>query len=191
LTVVESVLVVQHTESRSTKGFKVIFHISISADDPKRTANMLAELWRGEAFPFPMVGKGSWVAHAGDDRRSTIEVYPRDLAFYPSDGAGEERNEPVSRHGPFHAAVATPLTIEEVEEIGRRYGCHTSLCNRGPFRVIEYWIDNAHMVEMLTPEMQAEYQRSVTPDNWRAMLAQRGIGPDGQPLAGGLAAAAG
>src|SRR3954447_3069025 len=77
----------------------MIFHISISADDPKRTATMLAELWRGEAFPFPMVGKGSWVAHAGDDRRSTIEVYPRDMAFYPTESAGEERYEPVSRNG--------------------------------------------------------------------------------------------
>src|SRR3954449_10672686 len=58
----------------------MIFHISISADDPKRTATMLAELWRGEAFYFPMVGKGSWVVHAGDDRRSTFEVFPRGRA---------------------------------------------------------------------------------------------------------------
>lgn len=149
---------------------------------------MLAELWQGEAFPFPMVGKGSWVAHAGDDRRSTVEVYPRDLAFYPADGAGEERNEPVSRHGPFHAALATPLSVEEVQEIGRRYGCHTSLCNRGPFQVIEFWIDNAQMVEMLTAEMQADYQRNVTPENWRAMLSQRGIAADGQPAGSGQAA---
>ena len=95
----------------------MIFHFSISADDPKRTATMLAELWRGQAFYFPMVGEGSWVAHAGDDRRSTIEVYPRNLAFYPAaDEQGEQRSEPVSRHGPFHAAVATPLSIEEVDE---------------------------------------------------------------------------
>lgn len=150
----------------------MIFHISISADDPKRTATMLAELWRGEPFPFPMVGKGSWVAHAGDDRRSTIEVYPRDMALYPTDRAAEERYEPVSRNCAFHAAVATPLTIEEVEEIGRRYGCHTSLCQRGPwFRVIEFWVDNNLMLEMMTAEMQAEYQQSVTPENWRAMLS--------------------
>jgi hypothetical protein len=161
----------------------VIFHFSIAADDPRRTATMFAELWRGEAFPFPMVAKGSWVAHAGDDRRSTIEIYPRDLAFYPSEGPAEERHEQVSRHGPFHAAIATPLTIEEVEEIGRRYSCHTSLCNRGPFRVIEFWVDDSQMVEMLTPEMQAEYQHSVTPSFWRAMLAKRGIGVDGQLLA--------
>lgn len=161
----------------------MIFHFSIGADDPRRTATMLAELWRGEAFYFPMVGKGSWVAHAGDDRRSTIEVYPRDLALYPAEGQGEQRNETVSRHGPFHAAVATPLSIEEVEAIGRRYGCHTVLCQRGPFRVIEYWVDNSLMLEMLTPEMQAEYQRAVTPEGWRAMLAKGfNLAPDGTPL---------
>ena len=168
----------------------MIFHFSISADDPKRTATMFAELWRGQAFYFPMVGKGSWVAHAGDDRRTTIEVYPRDLAFYPNEsGEGHQRNEPVSRHGPFHAAVGTPLSIEEVEEIGRRYACHTILCNRGPFRVIEFWVDNAQMVEMLTPEMQAEYQRSVTPDGFRAMLANVWkLTPEGEPLDGAAAA---
>jgi len=168
----------------------MIFHFSISADDPKRTATMFAELWRGQAFYFPMVGKGSWIAHAGDDRRTTIEVYPRDLAFYPNEsGEGHQRNEPVSRHGPFHAAVGTPLSIEEVEEIGRRYGCHTILCNRGPFRVIEFWVDNAQMVEMLTPEMQAEYQRSVTPDGFRAMLANVWkLTSEGEPLDGAAAA---
>lgn len=168
----------------------MIFHFSISADDPKRTATMFAELWRGQAFYFPMVGKGSWIAHAGDDRRTTIEVYPRDLAFYPNEsGEGHQRNEPVSRHGPFHAAVGTPLSIEEVEEIGRRYACHTILCNRGPFRVIEFWVDNAQMVEMLTPEMQAEYQRSVTPDGFRAMLANVWkLTSEGEPLDGAAAA---
>jgi hypothetical protein len=162
----------------------MIFHFSISADDPRRTATMLAELWRGEAFYFPMVGKGSWVAHAGDDRRSTIEVYPRDLALYPNmEGQGHQRDEPVSRHGPFHAAVATPLSIEEVEEIGRRYGCHTILCQRGPFRVIEFWVDNSLMLEMLTPEMQDEYQRGVTREGWRAMLAHVWkMTPKGEPI---------
>lgn len=162
----------------------MIFHISIGADDPKRTATMLAELWRGEAFPFPMVGKGSWVAHAGDDRRSTIEVYPRDMAIYPTERAGEERYEPVSRYGPFHAAVATPLTIVEIEEIGRRYDCHTSLCQRGPwFRVVEFWVDNSLMLEMMTPEMQREYQDNITVENWRAMLPKVfKLTPDGESV---------
>ncbi len=159
----------------------MFFHISIAADDPKRTAAMIAELWRGKALPFPVAGRGSWVAHADDGKGSSIEVYPRDMAFYPTERAAEERYEPTSRHGAFHAAVATPLEIEEVEEIGRRYGCHTSVCQRGPwFRVIEFWIDNTQMLEMLTPEMQQEYVSNVTVENWRNMLAQRGIREDGE-----------
>jgi len=162
----------------------MIFHISIAADDPKQTATMLAELWRGEALPFPMLGQGSWVAHAGDDRRSTIEVYPRDVALYPAERFGDLRHQPMPRNVPFHAAVATPLGIEEVEEIGGRYGCKTRVCQRGPwFRVIEFWVDNALMLEMMTPEMQDEYQSNVTIENWRAMLpAVFKISPDGEPI---------
>jgi hypothetical protein len=161
----------------------MIFHFSIAADDPKRTATMLAELWRGEALPFPMLGKGSWVAHAGDDRRSSVEVYPRDVALYYGERFGDLREEKLPRNGPFHAAVATPLSIEEVEEIGRRYGCHTILCQRGPFRVIEFWVDNSLMLEMLTPEMQEEYRRGVTPEGWHAMLANVWkMTPEGEPI---------
>ena len=75
----------------------------------------------------------------------------------------------MSRHGPFHAAVATPLSTEEVEEIGRRYGCHTEL-RRGPFHVVEFWVDNSLMLEMLTPEYRPNISASIT-RGWRAMLA--------------------
>jgi hypothetical protein len=162
----------------------MIFHFSIAADDPKRTATMLAELWRGEALPFPMLGKGSWVAHGGDDRRSTIEVYPRDVALYYGERFGDLREEKVPRNGPFHAAIATPLSIGEVEEIGERYGCKTRVCQRGPwFRVIEFWVDNALMLEMLTPEMQQEYVTNLTLENWHGALANVfKITPEGDPI---------
>jgi hypothetical protein len=38
------------------------------------------------------------------------------------------------------------------------------------------------MLEMLTPEMQAEYQRSVTPEAWPHILAAFGVDRDGNPL---------
>jgi hypothetical protein len=49
--------------------------------------------------------------------------------------------------------------------------------------VIEFWVDNSQMLEMMTPEMQREYQHSITIENWREMLRQRGIGEDGEPVA--------
>lgn len=151
---------------------------------------MLAELWRGEALPFPMLGKGSWIAHAGDDRRSTIEVYPRGMALYPGERFGDLRQEHGSQYVPFHAAVETPLSIEEVEEIGRRYGCMTRVCQRGPwFRVIEFWVDNVLMLEMLTPEMQQEYRSNVTIANWHtALTSVFKLTPGGEPIEGAQAA---
>jgi len=38
------------------------------------------------------------------------------------------------------------------------------------------------MLEMLTTEMQAEYQRSVTPEAWPHILAHWGVDRDGNPL---------
>ena len=87
----------------------MIFHISIAADDPKRTATMLAELWRGEAF------RSRWSARAAGSRMPATTAARRSKSIRATSRsirptrAGEQRHEPVSRNGPFHAAVATPL----------------------------------------------------------------------------------
>ena len=55
----------------------MIFHLSFDAADPRRVAEVIAALWGGKAIPFPPVMAGSWVALAGDDRNSSVEIYPR------------------------------------------------------------------------------------------------------------------
>ncbi|MDB5691268.1 MAG: hypothetical protein JWO81_331 [Alphaproteobacteria bacterium] len=153
----------------------MIFHISIEADEPERTARMMAEIWGGRAFPFPPVGRASWVAMAGDARNSTIEVYPRGTELHeaPGDVQGEDRMGTSKRNGPFHAAIATPLSVEEVKAIAARHGVPAKVLARGGglFHVIEFWIDGCTMFELLTPEFQQEYLRAVTPAHWEKMLA--------------------
>ena len=51
----------------------MLFHASISAQDPERVARFIAAVWQGEAFPFPPA-PGGWIALANDDRASAIEV---------------------------------------------------------------------------------------------------------------------
>ena len=162
----------------------MIFHISIEADDPERTARMLAEIWGGKAYPFPPVGKESWVAMAGDDRNSLIEVYPRGTQL--REMAGENPFDAVigvgPRNGPFHAAIATPLSVEEVRDVAARHGVPVKLCSRGrgSFHVIEFWVDGCLMLELLTPQFQQEYLDAVTLPNWEKMLAAGGP-PQPQP----------
>jgi hypothetical protein len=154
----------------------MIFHCSIAADDPERSARFLAELWDGRAFPFPPVGKGSWVAMAGDDRNSTIEIYPRGTEAHPGEGDAAVRDlvGATVRNGPFHAAIATALSADRVKEIAGRYETVAKVCPRGPFDVVEIWIDGCQMIEVLTPEMQEQYLRNVTIPGWEAYLAAVG-----------------
>jgi hypothetical protein len=150
------------------------FHVSIAADDPKRTAEMIAELWRGRAYPFPPVAKGSWVAMAGDARNSTVECYPRGTVLFEGEGEPEVRDlgDQAPRNGASHAAIATPLSVAEVKAVAERYGVSAKVLSRGGvFHVIELWIDGAFMFEVLTPEFQAEYLR-VDREAWEAMLAR-------------------
>jgi hypothetical protein len=152
----------------------VIFHLSIDADDPARTAAALARLWDCEAYPFPPIGENSWMVIADDGRGSAIEVYPRGVVLEPGEGDGDVRGataEPVARTA-LHFAVATPWSEAEVKAIAAAEGWRAVTHTRGGmFRVIEVWVENRLLVEVLTAEMQAEYLAAATPEAWRAALA--------------------
>jgi len=153
----------------------MIFHVSIDADQPAVVASTLARIWACEAWPFPAVGKGSWFVVAGDARNSTIEVYPRGLELTRG-GPGQQPQEvmaerPAARVA-HHFATATPLTEAEVLAICAEQGWQAQRLSRGGmFDVIEVWIENRLMIEVLTAEMQAQYTSLQVPPPWKAMRA--------------------
>lgn len=153
----------------------MIHHISIAARDPQRVAGAIAALWRGAAMPFPPVAKGSWVAFADDDRNTTIEVYPFGTELKPAEGDADGEAVTNAAPSPYvatHAAVASPLTQEEVMALAREQGWTAKYRRRGGrFGVIEFWLEETVMLEVLTAEMQAEYLAFMTPANWRQALA--------------------
>lgn len=159
----------------------MIFHASVPADDPARVARVMAEIWRGESFPFPP-WPGAFVAVAGDGRGTTLEVYPRAQTIAP--GEGDEGARPlvdraVGRLGCFHIATATDRPAEDILAIGAREGWRAVRCRRGGlFEVIELWIENALMVEVMTAEMQADYRAAATLEGWRERL-RRPVGAPG------------
>lgn len=157
----------------------MLFHLSIAAHDPRHVAGVIAEFWRGEAFPFPPVAPGSWIAMAGDDRGTAIEIYPIDTVLREEDGDADAIGEPTGeiRFTATHAAIATVLNQDEVLAIAAREGWPAKYRKRGnAFGVIELWIEGRQMVELLTDEMQAEYLAAMTVGHWRDMLTARAPG---------------
>jgi hypothetical protein len=153
----------------------MIHHLSLAARNPQRVAETIAALWRGTALPFPPVATGSWVAMAGDARSTTIEVYPCGTEIVPGEGdadAGSRTNPSPPQYVASHAAIASPLSREEIFALAAREGCLAKYRKRGGrFGVIEFWLEDSFMLEVMTAEMQAEYTGFMTPDTWRAALA--------------------
>jgi hypothetical protein len=151
----------------------MLFHASYPSRDPERAAEVVARLWRGKSFPFP-VFPGSFIAMEGDKFGTAIEFVPAGRVMIP--GKDEAESE-VQRNGApseTHLAISSPLTEDEVHQVARENGWLARTCWRGEtlFRVIELWIDNTFLIEVLTPEMQQEYLRFMTPDNYAAFLAK-------------------
>lgn len=154
----------------------MIHHMSLAARDPQRVATAIAALWNGEARPFPPVAKGSWVAMARDERGTTIEVYPLGTEFHPAAGDADGEvwaNPDAPRYGPSHAAVASPLSVEEIMALAAREGWTAKFRKRGGiFGVIEFWLEDCFMLEVLTPEMQAEYVGFMTSARPQAVFVE-------------------
>ena len=151
----------------------MLFHVSIEANDPRRVATVLAEIFGGAAAPFPPVAEGSWVALAGDDRGTMIEVYPLGTELHIGEGESGAFGLQGARraNNGVHLAMATPLDLDRIFAIARREGWPVKYCRRGGvFGVIEVWIEGCQMIEVLTPEMQPEYLDSITIENWNRML---------------------
>jgi hypothetical protein len=126
---------------------------------PKHSAEVLAEIMGGKAVPFPP-NPGSFFALQLDDHGPGVEVYPAGSELQP---AGEEGGSFVRKpregrgFGATHFALSVAADAGKVKQIAERAGWHCVTCNRGPFHVIEVWVENDTMVEVLPPDFAAEY----------------------------------
>jgi hypothetical protein len=153
----------------------MLFHVSLEADDPRHVAHVFAEIFGGAAAPFPPIGHDSWVALAGDERGTMIEVYPRgtEMHLAPGDADAVGVMAPPRRNNATHIAIATPAEMDDIFAIAEREGWPVKYCRRGgAFGVIELWVEGCQLVEVLTPAMQREYLEAITIPNWQAMIAQ-------------------
>lgn len=152
----------------------MIHYISIPAADPGHVARVLTELFEGVLTGFGP-HHDSYIAWAGDEHGTAIEVYPLGTEMFPHPGAGQAqfRMTSASPFGPVHAAVSVHRSREQIFALAQREGWRAVELPRGPNNVIEFWVENAVMLELMTPDMAADYVRGA--DRLRA-LARGGAG---------------
>ena len=152
----------------------MIHHLSIAAQEPERVARVLAELLKGHSFPFP-VHPGSFMVLADDEHGTGIEVYPAESVLTP--GQGEEQViyksvNPTTHYSSTHIALSVPVDEQTIISIGNREGWRVLPCDRGPFELIEFWLENRFMIELLMPSMLPKYFKIMHSQSWENGLSQ-------------------
>lgn len=165
----------------------MIAHVSLPARDPRGTALLLARLIDGEVFGFPVV-PGAFIAVARDGSGLAIEVYPEDMAHHPGQGAPdpelpvagprampwEDQIHPDGiqlRPSAFHLALVSKLGDDAVVQMAEAAGLRAVRCDRaGVFRLVELWLDNSILVEVLNPAEADRYRGFMNPRGVAAMF---------------------
>ncbi|MBW4429681.1 MAG: hypothetical protein KME50_36320 [Nostoc desertorum CM1-VF14] len=154
----------------------MIHHISIAVRNPSHVAQVLAEILKAQAVPFPP-NPGSHMVIPFDEYGTAIELYPLGSQIEPGENDEEcvfIRTAITSIYTDIHAAISVPISQKEIEQIGVREGWRVVRCNRDSFfDVIEFWVENRLMIELLTPEMASQYLKFATQqENLKYFLAE-------------------
>lgn len=142
----------------------MIHHLSIPARNPSAVAKVLAELLNGFLTKFGP-NPDSYIAWAGDEVGTAIEVYPFGTEMLPGSENGKakfQKNHQTSSYSATHVAVSVSWDTDEVLEIARREQWRAIEMPRGDFRVIEFWVENEFLIEIMTQEMVREYYDSTS-----------------------------
>jgi hypothetical protein len=147
----------------------MIHHISIATHHPLHVSQVLAELLHGQSIPFPGY-PGSHVALALDPEGTMIEVHPFGTALLPGKSANEaatlQPDLTLSSYTANHAAISVPASVAQIQEIAAREDWRVVYCRRGDyFDVIEFWVENQLLIELLPPELAAQYLSFMKPES--------------------------
>lgn len=151
----------------------MIHHISLPAKNPQKVAGVITELFKSKyCAPFPS-HPGSYVAFAGDEHGTLVEVYPLETGMTPGKDleAIKYQQQDPSQFIATHAAISIPLEQSEVEAIAKREQWRCVRCSRGYFEVIEFWLENTVLLELATPELAQQYTTALSPENLAQLFA--------------------
>lgn len=138
----------------------MIHHMSFGVSDPKRVAQVLAELTGATAMraPTPPFPHGAWFVLAGDDRGTFLEILPATSVFDPDAPLGLKQRPADFAPGSGHVLISTVKNSAEIEAIAKREGWRSQEVETGLFKIVKIWIDGTVLVELFA---KGEAQRYI------------------------------
>ncbi|HJV90665.1 MAG TPA: hypothetical protein VJ623_10200 [Holophagaceae bacterium] len=143
----------------------MIHHISFSALDPRHVAQVMGQLFGTPILPAPPAfPEGSYFVPMMDDHGSYLEILPHGTVLRAGESEGAQGAWVRAVEGTFnpnHALISTHRSVEELLALGANQGWRTLVADRGPFRLVEMWIENRQMMEFVTQDQLRVYRAFV------------------------------
>ena len=152
----------------------MIHHISLAVHNPLHVAEVVAELWQGRVIPFPN-HPGCYIAIALDSYGTAIEFLPKgtvlELGSTDEPVQFSDPNPNAAGYTATHVNLAVPISEAKIYEIADREGWRVVHCKRaGFFELIEFWVENEVLLELLPPNLIQQYLLTVQPENLKELL---------------------
>ena len=137
----------------------MLHHASFNVRRPAAVAKVLAEMLAATAVraPSPPFPGDSWFVLSGDDAGTFIEILPWGAVLTPHARFGIGEDEAMRAYGGSHVLLGTPHGEEKIRALAEGEGWLVQLVDARLFKVLKVWIDNATLVEFLTPAMREAY----------------------------------
>lgn len=154
--------------------FFMLHRISIPVDNPLHVANVLSEILHGgilQCTEYP----DTYTVLTNDEHGSAIELVPSGIEVVPGKEKFEYKHNFHSfQFFPIHIAVSVPTSRDEIEQIGLREGWHVATGNRGRFKLIEFWLENKFLLELMLPTTIPKYVKSMSPQEFTVLAVVMG-----------------
>ena len=155
----------------------MLHRISIPVDDPLHVANVLSEILHGCVLPC-RDSPFSYTVLPNDEYGSAIDLVQSGnevIVGLNRDKFEYEYNLNHSDFSPVHLAISVPVSRYEIEQIAEREGWHVAVGNRGRFQLIEFWLENKFLLELILPATVSQYVKSMTPQEFFVLAFFMGI----------------
>lgn len=137
----------------------MLYHASFNVRWPANVAQVLAEMLAATAIraPSPPFPQASWFVLYGDEAGSFIELLPWGAVLTPETRFGIGQDDVMRPYAGSHVLLSTPRTEDEIRLLAARQGWKVELVDARLFKVLKVWIDDAILIELLTPAMVPAY----------------------------------
>lgn len=127
----------------------MITQISFTLHNPKKSANILAELTNGKILALDITEADNAFQVEFGEPKTIVRILPDGMIIHPTqDGAQFKQVDEFLPYGTTHFRILSNHSKQNLNKLAAKFGCHTYEKHKGSDEVLEFWVEEYFLVEV-------------------------------------------